>query len=59
VACWWLASAVNWPPGLVGLLLQNGLCAGLAVGLYGLLASAAGVPEARQLLTMVRRRKAA
>jgi putative peptidoglycan lipid II flippase len=47
---------VVWPPGLGGLLLQNVLCAGLAVGLYGLLTSIAGVPEARQLLQMVRRR---
>lgn len=59
LACWWMASAVNWPKGLVGLLLQNGLCAGLAVGLYGLIASAAGVPEVRQLLAMVQRRRAA
>jgi hypothetical protein len=31
----------------------------VAVGLYGLLANAAGVPEARQLLAMLKRRKAA
>ena len=55
-ACWWLSLQVVWPPGLGGLLLQNVLCAGLAVGLYGLLTSIAGVPEARQLLQMVRRR---
>ncbi|MFM7634457.1 MAG: lipid II flippase MurJ, partial [Cyanobacteriota bacterium] len=55
-ACWWLSLAVAWPPGLVGLLLQNTICAALAVGLYGLLASLAGVPEAGQLLRMVRRR---
>ena len=54
--CWWLSLAVDWPPGLGGLLLQNVLCSGLAVGLYGLLTSLAGVPEARQLLQMVRRR---
>jgi len=29
------------------------------VGLYGLLASAAGVPEARQLLAMLQRRRPA
>jgi len=59
LACWWLATGVAWPAGLWGLLLQNGLCAALAVGLYGLLASAAGVPEARQLLAMLQRRRPA
>ncbi|MCT0208413.1 murein biosynthesis integral membrane protein MurJ [Synechococcus sp. CS-1332] len=54
--CWGLSIGVAWPPGLGGLLLQNALCAGLALGLYGLLASLTGVPETRQLLQMVRRR---
>jgi putative peptidoglycan lipid II flippase len=38
------------------LLLENLICGGLAVGLFGLLATLAGVPEARQLLQLVRRR---
>jgi putative peptidoglycan lipid II flippase len=55
LACWGLSRGVSWPDGLVGLLVQNTLCAGLAVGLYGLLSSMAGVPEARQMLLALRR----
>jgi putative peptidoglycan lipid II flippase len=47
---------VNWPSGLIGLLLQAGLSAALGLGLYGLLASLAGVPEARQMLGSLARR---
>ncbi len=46
---WGLATGVAWPSGLPGRLLQTGLCASLALAVYGLGASAAGVPEARQL----------
>jgi putative peptidoglycan lipid II flippase len=56
LAAWGLAERVGWPSGLGGLLLQNAICAGLAVAIFGLLASLAGVPEARQLLQLVRRR---
>jgi putative peptidoglycan lipid II flippase len=56
LAAWGLAERVVWPSGLGGLALQNGICAGLAVAIFGLLASLAGVPEARQLLQLVRRR---
>jgi putative peptidoglycan lipid II flippase len=57
LAAWFLARGVGWPGGLPGLLLQNGVCAGLSLALFGLLASLAGVPEARQLLQLVRRRR--
>jgi putative peptidoglycan lipid II flippase len=53
---WGLANGVTWPTGLVGLLLQNGLCAGLALATYGLLGSLAGVPEMGQLLALAGRR---
>jgi putative peptidoglycan lipid II flippase len=56
LAAWGLAERVGWPSGLAGLVLQNGICAGLAVAIFGLLASLAGVPEALQLLQLVRRR---
>ena len=53
---WLLAHGVTWPAGLVGLLLQNGLSAGLALAVYGLLANLFQVPEAAQLLRLVQRR---
>jgi putative peptidoglycan lipid II flippase len=48
---------VAWPAGLLGLLLQNVLCAGLALATYGLIGALAGVPEVRQLLAMLQRRR--
>lgn len=56
-AAWALATRVQWPAGLLGLLLQNGLCAALAVGLYGLLGSWAGVQEVREMLRGLRPRR--
>ena len=56
-AAWLLATRVSWPAGLLGLLLQNGLCAALAVGVYGSLGSWAGVPEVRELLRGLRPRR--
>jgi putative peptidoglycan lipid II flippase len=56
LTAWTLSQRISWPPGLGGLLLENLICGGLAVGLFGLLATLAGVPEARQLLQLVRRR---
>jgi len=56
---WFLAHGVAWPTGLLGLLLQNALSAGLALGLYGLLATVFRVPEAAQLLRLVQRKTAA
>jgi putative peptidoglycan lipid II flippase len=54
---WGLSTWVAWPAGLLGLLLQNVLCAGLALATYGLIGALAGVPEVRQLLAMLQRRR--
>jgi putative peptidoglycan lipid II flippase len=56
VAAWALAHFVGWPAGLWGRLLQTSLGTGMAFALYGLIASLAGVPEAIELLSMLRRR---
>jgi putative peptidoglycan lipid II flippase len=56
VAAWALAAWVEWPAGLWGRLLQTGLGTGVAFAIYGLVASLARVPEAQELLTMLRRR---
>jgi putative peptidoglycan lipid II flippase len=53
---WGLANGVRWPAGLVGHLLQTGLGTGFAFAAYGLLASLAGVPEARDLVQGLKRR---
>jgi putative peptidoglycan lipid II flippase len=58
-AAWALAEGVDWPTGLWGRLLQTVLGSTLALGLYGLLASLAGVPEARQVLAMATRKRIA
>ncbi|MEB3243570.1 MAG: murein biosynthesis integral membrane protein MurJ [Cyanobacteriota bacterium] len=57
-SAWGLAGAVQWPPGLLGLLLQNALSAALAIGLYGLVGKAFGVPEIEDILQGLRRRRA-
>ena len=57
-AAWALASRVHWPSGLVGLLLQNGLSAALATALYGLLGTLFGVPEVKDILRGLQRRRA-
>jgi len=56
LAAWWLSWAVNWPAGLFGGLLQCGFSTGVALVLYGALATSAGVPEARQLSQQVLQR---
>lgn len=56
LAAWVLSSYVAWPGGLLGQLLQCALSAGLGLTLYGLIASWAGVPEARDLVLQVRAR---
>ena len=53
------ASWVGWPAGLAGLLLQNGIGAALALAVYGLIGSLAGVPEVRQLLALAQRKRGA
>ena len=55
-AAWALAGFVGWPAGLLGRLLQTGFGTALAFVVYGLVASWAGVPEATDLLAMLRRR---
>lgn len=54
LAAWVLSSYVAWPGGLLGQLLQCALSTGLGLTLYGLIASWAGVPEARDLVLQVR-----
>jgi putative peptidoglycan lipid II flippase len=58
LVAWCLASTVPWPAGLVGKVLNCGVSGGLGLGVYGLLASAAGVQEARQLTVQLRRQLA-
>ncbi|MEO1002265.1 MAG: murein biosynthesis integral membrane protein MurJ [Cyanobacteria bacterium J06638_7] len=57
-AAWILASTVGWPANLWGRLLQTGLSGGVALLIYGAVAGAAGVPEARQVMAMLGRRLA-
>jgi len=57
-AAWGLASWVHWPAGLLGLLLQNGLSALLATGIYGVLGSWFGVAEIGQMIQGLQRRRA-
>ncbi|MFM8606030.1 MAG: murein biosynthesis integral membrane protein MurJ [Cyanobium sp.] len=56
LAAWALAHFVGWPAGLWGRLLETSLGTGMAFALYGVIASAVGVPEARELLAMLQRR---
>ena len=49
LAAWGLASGIQWPDDLLGLMLQVSLCGAVGAVLYGLIASALGVAEARQL----------
>jgi putative peptidoglycan lipid II flippase len=53
---WALAHGVHWPPGLARLLLRPALSGLLGLAAYGVVASWAGVPEARQLLGGLQRR---
>ncbi len=56
LVAWLLSIGVPWPAGLIGQLLECGLSASLAFAVYGLLATSAGVPEARQLSQQVLQR---
>ncbi|MFO0037464.1 MAG: murein biosynthesis integral membrane protein MurJ [Synechococcaceae cyanobacterium] len=55
-AAWLLAEFVGWPAGLIGRLLQTGFGTAVAFVVYALVASLARVPEATELLAMLRRR---
>jgi len=46
---WALATAIAWPPHLIGKLLQVVICGGSGAVIYGLIAGGLGVPEAREL----------
>jgi putative peptidoglycan lipid II flippase len=52
---WALASWLAWPAGVLGLVLQLAVSGLAGTAIYGLLAGAAGVPEARQLLLRLSR----
>jgi putative peptidoglycan lipid II flippase len=54
-AAWALASWLVWPAGVLGLVLQLTVSGLAGTAIYGLLAAAAGVPEARQLLLQLSR----
>jgi hypothetical protein len=47
---------VHWPSGPLRLLLRPALSAALGLAAYGVVASSAGVPEARQMLAGLQRR---
>ena len=53
---WGLSEAIGWPSHLWGLLIQCGFCSGVGLLVYGLLASWAGVPEARELSRQLRQK---
>ncbi|MEB3184813.1 MAG: murein biosynthesis integral membrane protein MurJ [Cyanobacteriota bacterium] len=50
---WGLAQGLAWPGNLAGLVLRPALSGGLGLAVFGLLASASGVPEARQLISQL------
>ena len=52
---WALASWFAWPAGVLGLVEQLAVSGLAGTAIYGLLAAAAGVPEARQLLLQLSR----
>jgi putative peptidoglycan lipid II flippase len=56
LAAWGLSETIGWPAHLWGLLLQCGFCSAVGLLVYGLLASWAGVPEARELSRQLRQR---
>ncbi|MFM7086121.1 MAG: murein biosynthesis integral membrane protein MurJ [Cyanobium sp.] len=56
LVAWLLAERIAWPAGLLGLLLQCAIGSAMGTAVYGLVASAAGVPEAQELLAGLRRR---
>jgi putative peptidoglycan lipid II flippase len=56
LVAWGLSEGIGWPSHLWGLLIQCGFCSGVGLLVYGLLASWAGVPEARELCRQLRQK---
>jgi putative peptidoglycan lipid II flippase len=56
LAAWGLSRGLAWPQHLWGLLVECGFSSGVGLLVYGLLASWAGVPEARELSRLLRRK---
>jgi len=56
LAAWGLSEGIGWPSHIWGLLIQCAFCSGVGLLVYGLLASWAGVPEARELSCQLRQR---
>jgi putative peptidoglycan lipid II flippase len=56
LVAWGLSEGIGWPSHLWGLLIQCGFCSGVGLLVYGLLASWAGVPEARELSRQLRQK---
>jgi putative peptidoglycan lipid II flippase len=56
LVAWGLSVAVAWPAHLIGRLLETSVCGAVGLLVYGALANAIGVPEARQLTGDLRRR---
>lgn len=53
LVAWGLANGLVWPGGLAGLVLRPAVAGGLGLAVFGLAASASGVPEARQMLSQL------
>ena len=49
VAAWAMAALIAWPPHLIGRLLECSLAGGVGLVVYGVVATAARVPEVHQL----------
>ncbi|MCP9849630.1 murein biosynthesis integral membrane protein MurJ [Cyanobium sp. Morenito 9A2] len=56
LGAWGLSLAVAWPETLIGRLVETSLCGAVGLVIYGVMASAIGVPEARELTNAIRHR---
>lgn len=56
LAAWGLSVGIAWPANLWGRLVECGFASGVGLLAYGLVASAAGVPEVRDLALQLRRK---
>jgi putative peptidoglycan lipid II flippase len=56
LAAWGLSRGLAWPHHLWGLLVECAFCSGVGLLVYGLLASWASVPEARDLSRLLRQK---